>query len=152
MLKLKLQYSGHLMWRVDSMEKTLMLEGIGGRRRRGWQRMRGWMASLTQWTWVWVDSGNWWWTGRPGVLQFMGSQKVRHDWVTELNRSETEQPPVHLFSWLPLIHLLGDASLSLTETTKSSCIKSRGKQQVSAKQNLGCHLEMQRKGSAGRDF
>ena len=42
-------------------------------------------TSLTQWTWVWVNSGSWWWTGRPGVLQFMGSQRVRHDWVTELN-------------------------------------------------------------------
>ena len=45
----------------------------------------GWMASLTQWTWVWVDSGSWWWTGRPGVLWFTGSQRVRHDWATELN-------------------------------------------------------------------
>ena len=41
------------------------------------------MASLTRWTWVWVDSGSWWWTGRPGVLRFMGSQRVGHDWVTE---------------------------------------------------------------------
>ena len=49
---------------------------------RGWD---GWMALLTQWTWVWVNSGNWWWTGRPGVLQSMGSQRVRHDWATELN-------------------------------------------------------------------
>ena len=49
---------------------------------RGWD---GWMASPTQWTWVWVDSGSWWWTGRLGVLQFMGSQRVGHDWVTELN-------------------------------------------------------------------
>ena len=49
---------------------------------RGWD---GWMASLTQWTWVWVNSGSWWWTGRPGVLQFMGLQRVGHDWVTELN-------------------------------------------------------------------
>ena len=48
---------------------------------RGWG---GWMASLTQWTWVWTSSGTWWWTGQPGVLQSMGSQKVRHDW-TELN-------------------------------------------------------------------
>ena len=46
------------------------------------------MASPTQWTWVWVDSGSWWWTGRPGVLRFMGSQRVRHDWVTKLNWSE----------------------------------------------------------------
>ena len=43
------------------------------------------MASLTQWTWVWMDSGSWWWTGTPGVLQFMGSQRVEHDWMTELN-------------------------------------------------------------------
>ena len=49
---------------------------------RGWD---GWMASQTQWTWVWVDSGSWWWTGRPGVLWFMGSQRVGHDWATELN-------------------------------------------------------------------
>ena len=48
----------------------------------GWD---GWMASLTWWTWVWVNSGRWWWTGRPGVLQFMGSQIVGHDWATELN-------------------------------------------------------------------
>ena len=49
---------------------------------RGWD---GWMASQTQWTWVWVNSGSWWWTGRPGVLQFIGMQRVRHDWATELN-------------------------------------------------------------------
>jgi len=49
----------------------------------------GWMASLTWWTWVWVNSGSWWWTGRPGVLWFMGLQGVRHDWVTELNWTET---------------------------------------------------------------
>ena len=49
---------------------------------RGWD---GWMASPTQWTWVWVGSGSWWWTGRPGVLWFMGLQRVRHNWATELN-------------------------------------------------------------------
>jgi len=49
---------------------------------RGWD---GWMASLTWWTWVWVNSRSWWWTGRPGVLWFMGSQRVGHDWTTELN-------------------------------------------------------------------
>ena len=52
---------------------------------RGWD---GWMASPTRWTWVWVNSRSWWWTGRPGVLQFMGSQRVRHDWATELNWTE----------------------------------------------------------------
>ena len=89
-LKLKLQYTGHLMGRVDSLEKFLMLGGIGGRRRRGRQRRRWWMASPTQWTWVWVNSGSWWWTGRPGVLRFRGSQRVRHDWVTELNGTKRD--------------------------------------------------------------
>ena len=84
MLKLKLQYFGHLMRRAGSLERILMLGGIGGSRRREQQRMR-WMASLTQWTWVWVNSGSWGWTGRPGVLRFMGSQRVGHDWATELN-------------------------------------------------------------------
>ena len=84
MLKLKLQYFGRLMQRTDWFEKTLMLGKIEGRQGndRGWD---GWMASLTWWTWVWASSGSWWWTGKPGVLRSMGSQRVRHDWVTELN-------------------------------------------------------------------
>ena len=67
MLKLKLQYFGSLMRRTDSFEKTLMLGKIEGGRRddRG---QDGWMASPTQWTWVWVSSGSWWWTGKPGML------------------------------------------------------------------------------------
>ena len=75
----------HLMRRADSFETTLMLGKMRARGEgddRGWD---GWMASPTQWTWVWVVSGIWWWIGRPGVLQFMGSQRVGHDWVTELN-------------------------------------------------------------------
>ena len=85
MLKLKLQYFGHLMWRVDSLNRLWCWEGLGERGEgddRGWD---DWMASLTRWTWVWVNSRSWWWTGRPGVLQFMGSQRVGHDWATELN-------------------------------------------------------------------
>ena len=85
MLKLKLRYFGHLMWRVDSLEKTLMLGGIGGKRKRGRQRMR-WLNGITDsMTWVLVNSGSRWGTGRPGVLHFMGSQRVEHDWATELN-------------------------------------------------------------------
>ena len=84
MLKLKLQYFGHLIWKFDSLGKTLMLGGTGGRRRRDNRGWNGWMASLIQWTWVWVNSRSWWWTGRPGVLRFMGSQRVGHDWTTEL--------------------------------------------------------------------
>ena len=79
MLKLKLQYFGHLMQRTDSSER--LKEGGEGDY-RGWD---GWMASLTQWTWAWVNSRSWWWTGRPGVLQSMGSQRVGHDWANELN-------------------------------------------------------------------
>ena len=68
MLKLKLQYFGHLMWRADSLEKILMLGKIEGGRRRGDRGWEGWMASPTQWTWILVNSGSWWWTGKPGVL------------------------------------------------------------------------------------
>ena len=92
MLKLKLQYFGYLMWRVDSLEKTLMLKGLGAGGEgddRGWD---SWMASPTQWTWVWVNSGSWWWTGRPGVLQSMGlqSQTRLSDW-TELTLYKGER-------------------------------------------------------------
>ena len=86
MLKLKLQYFGHLMWRADSLEKTLMLGRIEGKRRRGDRRWDGWMASPTQWTWVWTSSGNWWWTGKPGMLQSIGLQRLRHNWATELKK------------------------------------------------------------------
>ena len=84
MLKLKLQYFGYLMWRTDSLEKTLMLGKFEGRRRRGRQRMRCLDVITDRSTWVWAVSGRRWWTGKPGVLQTMGSQKVGHDWVTEL--------------------------------------------------------------------
>ena len=85
MLKLKLQYFGHLIWRANSFEKTLILGKIEGRRRRGRQRMR-WLDGITnQWTWVWLNSERWWWTGMPGVPWSMGSQRIRYDWATELN-------------------------------------------------------------------
>ena len=85
MLKLILQYCGHLMQRADSLEKTLMLGKIEGRRRRGWQRMR-WLDGITDSTdMIWASSRSWWWTGKPGVLQSMGYQRVGHDWATELN-------------------------------------------------------------------
>ena len=85
MLKLKLQYFGYLMRRTDSLEKTLMLGKTEGGGRRGRQ---SWMASPTQWTWVWLNSGSRWWTARPGMLQSIGSQRVGHDWATELNWAE----------------------------------------------------------------
>ena len=82
MLKLKLQYFGHLIWRAD-LKRPWCWERLkaGEGDDRGWG---GWMASPTPWTWVWLNSGNWWWTGRTGVLQSMGLQRVGHDWVTDL--------------------------------------------------------------------
>ena len=65
-------------------------EGLGAGGEGDDRRWDGWMASPTRWAWVWVNSGSWWWTGRPGMLQFMGSQRVRHDWVTELNWTECD--------------------------------------------------------------
>ena len=90
MLKLKLQYFGQVMQRTDSLEKTLMLGKIEGQRRRRWKRMRWLVVSLTQWTWVWASSGSWWWTGKLNVLQSLGSQRVGHDWATELKLNWTE--------------------------------------------------------------
>ena len=71
------------MGRVDSLEKTLILRGIGGRRRRGDRGWDGWMASLIQWTWVWVNSGSWWWTGRLGAaIHWVAKSRTRlSDWT-----------------------------------------------------------------------
>ena len=95
MLKLKLQYFGHLIWRTDSLEKTLMRGKFESRRKRGWQRRDGWMASMTLWIWVWTSSRRWWRTGKPSVLQ------SRHDWTTEQQQ--------FLFIWMKegnyLLHL-----------------------------------------------
>ena len=81
MLKLKLQYFG-LMQRDNSLEKTLMLGKTEAREgdNRGWD---GWMASSTQWTWVWASSRRWWGTGKPGVLQSIGLQRVGYNLVTK---------------------------------------------------------------------
>ena len=94
MLKLKLQYFGHLMGRANSFEKTLMLGGIEGERRRGRQRMR-WLDDITD-SWVWINSRICWWTERPGMLRSMGSQRVGRDWATELNWTEWNFVVMHL--------------------------------------------------------
>ena len=93
MLKLKLQYFGHLVEELILWKRPWCWEGLGAGGEgydRGWD---GWMASPIRWAWVWVDSGSWWWTGRPGVLWFMGLQRVGHDWATELNWTELRWPP-----------------------------------------------------------
>ena len=84
MLKLKLQYFGHLLWKTDSLERLWHWERlkVGGEGdNRGWD---DWMVSLTWWMWVWASSRSRWWTGKPGVLQSVGLQRVGHDWATEL--------------------------------------------------------------------
>ena len=85
MLKLKLQYFATSCEELTHWKRLWCWEGLGPGGEgddRGWD---GWMASLTQWTWVWMNSRSWWWTGRPGVLQSIGLQRVRHDWASELN-------------------------------------------------------------------
>ena len=89
----------------------------------------GWMASPTQRTWVWVDSTSWWWTGRPGVLWFVGSQRVGHNWAIELNWTDMNQPWVYMCSpsWTPLpspslFHPSG-SSQSTSPEQPVSCIK-----------------------------
>ena len=89
MLKLKLQYPlGTWCKQLTHLKRHWCWERLKAGAEgddRGWD---GWIASPTQWTWVWVDSRSWWWIGRPGVLRFMGLQRVGHDWVTELNWTE----------------------------------------------------------------
>ena len=92
--KAEIQYFGHLMWRTDSLEKSLRLGKFEGRRRMGLQRMM--MASLTLWTWVWASSRSWWWIGRPGVLWSMGSLRVRHiKWLNCTSQNSWNNPPTH---------------------------------------------------------
>ena len=97
MLKLKLQYLATSCEKLTHRKRPWCREGLGTGGEgddRGWD---GWMVSPTQWTWVWANSGSWWWTGSPGVLRFMGSQRVRHDWATELNWTDTRFENLFVF-------------------------------------------------------
>ena len=91
MLNLKLQYLDHLTQRTNSLEKPWCWARLkaGEGDNRGWD---DWMASPTQWTWVWATSGSWCWTGKPGVLPSIESQRFGHNWVTELNWTGNKDP------------------------------------------------------------
>ena len=83
-----LHFNNNPVLKLTQWKRLWCWEGLGAGGEgdnRGWD---GWMALLARWTWVWVNSGSWWWTGRPGVLWFMRSQRVWHDWATELNWTE----------------------------------------------------------------
>ena len=98
LLKLKLQCFGHLMQRTDLLEKTLMLGKMDGTRRRGWRGWNGSMVSPARWTWVWASSRTWWWTGKPGMLQSIGSQL---DTTEQLNWPSFPGSPICLLSLTP---------------------------------------------------
>ena len=85
MLKMKLQYFGDLMEELTHWKKPWCWVRLKAETEGYDRRWDGWLASLTLWRWIWVSSGCWWWTGKPGILQSMGLQRVRHDWATELN-------------------------------------------------------------------
>ena len=89
---LAISYEELTHWKRPWWWERLRTGGEGDN--KGWD---GWMVSTTQWTWVWVNSRSWWWTGRPGLLRFMGSQGVGHDWVTELNWIELLYKPIPCF-------------------------------------------------------
>ena len=101
MLKLKVQFLATLCEELTYWKRLWYWERLKAGREgddRGWD---GWMASLTLWTWVWVNSRSWWWTGRHCVLQSMGSQRVRHDWAIELNWTEQLSTPAKLIYLCP---------------------------------------------------
>ena len=89
MLKLKLQYFGHRCEELTHLKRPWCWERLRAGGEGDDREWDGWMAPPTQWTCIWVNSRSWWWTGRPGVLQSMGSQRVRHDWATELSWNES---------------------------------------------------------------
>ena len=105
---------GSKAWKRPWCWEGLRAGGEGGD--RGWS---GWMASPTRWAWVWVNSGSWWWTGRPDVLRFMGSQRVGHDWATELNSTERLHPLTAPLEWtMPMAPPMGGSCTQVKEAYK----------------------------------
>ena len=120
-LKLNLQYFGHLMWRIYHWKRPWCWERLkaGGEGNNRW--WDGWMASPIRWTWVWASSGSWWWPGKLGMLQSMGSQRVEHDWSTELNWSL--EFLVWSYKWKNLDSLSVAAEGLLSESVKGMFLR-----------------------------
>ena len=108
MLKLKLQYFGHLMGRAEHSKRPWCWERLKAGGEGDHREWDGCMASPTQWTWVWISSGSWWWTGKPGVLQSMVSQRVGHNWATELNWT-------NLYNFFSFLEAMSCICLSLSD-------------------------------------
>ena len=148
MLKLKFQYFGHLIQRTDSLEKTLMLEKTEGRQRRDDRGWDGWMASLTRWTWVWVSSGSWRWTGKPGVLQSMGLQSNATEWLNWLTGGTSLA-----VQWLRLcipneggpVSIAGWGTRSCTPPTKTQSSQTRPYLQTESHWGLGLQQQQQQR-------
>ena len=130
MLKLELQYFGHLIRRAGSLEKTLMLGKIEGRGRKGNRGCNGWMASPTQKTWVWASSGRRWRTGKPGVLQPTGLQRVGHDWPTEQQQTQSASHGFPL-EVSPQMHFLQLLLGDIFPYSKHRCSENQNKSKLS---------------------
>ena len=101
-MMLKLKHSNTLVTSCEELTHWKRLwcwEGLGAGEEGDDRGLDGWMVSLTRWTWVWANSGSWRWTGRPGVLRFMGLQRVGHDWATELNWTELKPETIKMFKY-----------------------------------------------------
>ena len=118
MLKLRLQYFSHLMWRTDSLEKTLMLGKIEGRRGKGQQRMR-WLDGITDSMDMSLSKlWSWWWTGKPGVLQSMGLQSVGHDWLDGHEFEQALELVMDREAWYAAVHGVPKSGTGLSNWTK----------------------------------
>ena len=116
MLKLKLQYFGHLIQRTNWKRPWCWerLKAVGEGDDRGWD---GWMASPTQWTWIWASSGSWWWTGKSGVLQ-----RVGHDWATKVNWTELKLGNIPLWNYFIFSYYLQLCPLEFLIPMLKHCI------------------------------